>query len=280
MTTLYQMLGISKQGHYKRVHHLQKISDLSDSIITKAQALRLDHKRIGCRKMFYEIQPKGMGRDKTEALLLSSGFRVARKRSYHRTTYAGKHWYPNLISGIQITGVNQLWVSDITYIPVSYKKFFYLTLILDVYSRKVTGWQLSATMKAEDTVLPAYEQAIATIAENQIKGLIFHSDKGSQYSCKELEKIHVKNGVSPSMGGKAWENAHAESLNSILKNEYIDFDNTNLTLKQGRSLLKKIIHKYNNKRPHGSLKNMKPVEFETYVQQLTSMKKPIFKINY
>ena len=86
------MVGISKQGHYKRVNHLQKIEDLSVSIVTKAQEIRLEHKRIGCRKMFYEIQPKGMGRDKTEALLLSNGFRVARKRNYHRTTYAGKRW--------------------------------------------------------------------------------------------------------------------------------------------------------------------------------------------
>lgn len=274
------MVGISKQGHYKRVNHLQKMEDLSVSIVSKAQELRLEHGRIGCRKMFYEIQPKGLGRDKTEALLLSNGFRVTRKRNYHRTTYAGKHWYPNLISGLEVRATNQLWVSDITYIAVSYKKYFYLTLVLDVYSRKITGWQLSDTMRADDTVLPAYDQAITAIDENQRKGLIFHSDKGSQYSWKELEDLHIQNGVNPSMGGKAWENAHAESLNGILKNEYIEFDNTDITLKQGRKLMRVIIQKYNNKRPHGSLKNMKPVEFETYVHQLTSGQRPVFKINY
>jgi len=274
------MVGISKQGHYKRIKHLQKMLDLSASILSSALELRLEHKRLGCRKIFYEIQPKGIGRDKTESLLLSSGFRVPRKRNYHRTTYAGKHWYSNLISGIELTGINQLWVSDITYIPVSYKKYFYLTLVMDVYSRKITGWQLSNTMRSDDTVLPAYQQSIKSIDKNQRKGLIFHSDKGSQYSWKKLEELHIQNGISPSMGGKAWENAHAESLNGILKNEYIDFNNMNITLKQGRNSMKKIIQKYNNKRPHGSLKNMNPVEFETFVQNIPTGQKPVFKINY
>ncbi len=71
-----------------------------------------------------------------------------------------------------------------------------------------------------------------------------------------------------------------KSEDGILKNEYIEFDNTNITLKQGRNLMKIIIQKNNTKRPHGSLKNMKPIEFETFVQQLTSGQRPVFKINY
>lgn len=82
------------------------------------------------------------------------------------------------------------------------------------------------------------------------------------------------------MGGKAWENAHAESLNGVLKNEYIDFQGSDISLSQARKLIHNIVKKYNEQRPHGSLKKMKPVEFETYVKNLDSKHKPIFKINY
>lgn len=280
MTKLYNMVGISKQAHYKRVQQQEKFVDLTQDILTKALKIRKHHRRMGCRKLYDEIKPEAIGRDKFESILLSNGYRVKRKRNYHRTTYAGKTWYLNRISGTHISGVNQVWVSDITYIPIAYKKHYYLTLVQDVYNRKITGWQLSKGMSAEQTVIPAYQMGISSLNKEQRKGLIFHSDKGSQYSCNELEKLHISNGIQPSMGGKAWENAHAESINGILKNEYINFENMNVSLKQARLMMERIIDLYNNKRPHGSLKNMKPSEFETYVQTLSEIKKPVFKINY
>ena len=280
MQWLYDMIGISKQAHYKRLVSQSREAEVELSIIDAAQKIRKQHPFMGCRKIYSLIKPQSVGRDKTEAMLLSNGFRVTRKRNYRRTTYSGTRWYVNRISGTLITDVNQLWVSDITYISLGYNKFYYLTLIQDLYSRKIKGWQLSAGMKANQTVIPAYQQAIASISGSQQKGLIFHSDKGSQYSTKEMEQLHVDNGVLPSMGGKAWENAHAESLNSILKNEYINFLGSSISLSQGRKMIERIIKRYNDQRPHGSLKNMKPTEFETFVQNLDSEQKPIFKINY
>lgn len=277
---MYQMAGISKQAHYKRINHLKKIDSVSRAVIAAAQKIRDEHGKMGCRKIYSELKPLAIGRDKTEALLLKNGFRIKRKRNYHRTTYAGKKWYPNLITNLEVTGVNQLWVSDMTYISVGVKKHYYLTLILDVYSRKIKGWSLSDNQTAQCTVIAAFKRAMEGFDKKQVSKLIFHSDRGSQYSCDELEAMHIENNIDASMGGKAWENAHAESLNGILKNEYIDLENTNIKLLPCRKLIKNIIEKYNNKRPHGSLKNMKPVEFETFVQQLTAEQKPIFKINY
>ena len=92
--------------------------------------------------------------------------------------------------------------------------------------------------------------------------------------------MHEQNGVTPSMGGKAWENAHAESINGVLKNEYIDFVGLKITFQQAEKLIKKIIQKYNESRPHGSLNKMKPVEFETYIKTLNNNEKPIVTINY
>ena len=280
MVSFYQMVGITKQAHYKRVNYQLKMERLTNDVITNADKIRQEHKRMGCRKLYHEIKPEGIGRDKTESILLSNGFRVKRKRNYHRTTYAGRHWYSNHISKLKVSDVNQLWVSDITYIPVSYKKHYYLTLILDVYSRKIVGWCLSRVMQAELTVLPAYQKAITAISDLQREGLIFHSDRGSQYAWKRLGELHAEHGVTPSMGGKAWENAHAESINGILKNEYIDFEGMNISFSEARIMIDSIVKKYNEQRPHGSLKNMKPVEFEKYVKQLTNREKPIFEINY
>ena len=273
MSSMYQMVGISKQGHYKRVGCQKKQSVLGEAVLKSAQKIRKSHPRMGCRKLYDKINPEGIGRDKTEAILLCNGFRVNRKRNYHRTTYARRKWYSNLISGMEVTHTNQLWVSDITYISIANNQRYYLTLILDVYSGKITGWELSSGMRSEQTVMPAYQKGLGSINEGQCKGLIFHSDRGSQYSYKELEALHHQHGVLPSMGGKAWENAHAESINGILKNEYINFENMNVSLNQARKMVKTIIDLYNHDRPHGSLKNMKPVEFENFVQQLAAVLK-------
>ena len=279
MIALYQMIGISKQAHYKRVNHREKIAKLSEMLIEGAHQIRKDHKRMGCRKMYDEIQPDGIGRDRSEQILLANGFRVKPKRSWIRTTYAGKQWHPNLIQGMRVTDINQLWVSDITYIPISHSTHYFLTLVQDVYSRRIVGWSLSRDMSSMSTVIPAYKMALPALGGQQGR-LIFHSDKGSQYYWHGLKSLHEQNGVTPSMGGKAWENAHAESINGILKNEYIDFVGLKVTFQQATKMIEKIIQKYNENRPHGSLNKMKPAEFETYIKTLNNSEKPIFTINY
>jgi len=280
MSSIYGMIGITKQGHYKRVAHQERMVLLSNEIVKKAAIIRHGHKKMGCRKMFYAINPDGIGRDKTEAILLSNGFRVKRKRNYRRTTYAGKHQYDNHIRGMKVTDVNQLWVSDITYVPAGHAKQYYLTLVQDVYSRKIVGWCFSKVLQASQSVFPAYKNALEAITEKQRRGLIFHSDRGSQYIWGEMKALHRQYGVTPSMGGKAWENAHAESINGVLKNEYIDFEGMDISFSEAKKQVASTIRKYNEERPHGSLKNMKPVEFESYVKQLNDRQKPIFEINY
>lgn len=280
MGPLYQMIGITKQGHYKRLQRRDTLDRVQNKILDLALGIRKDHKRMGCRKLYDEIGHLGMGRDRVEQLLLENGFRVAQKRSFHRTTYAGRRRYANLISGELVKGSDQVYVSDITYIPVSGNRFYYLTLVLDVYTRMIKGWSLSNALTTEQTVYPAFKMAIAGLTEEQLKLLVFHSDRGSQYGSDLMKRAFEKSKVNPSMGGKAWENAHAESLNGILKNEYINCSQSNLTLNQVEKLMKKWIYLYNHKRPHGSLKNRKPSEYETYLQGLALEDKPGIRINY
>lgn len=231
---LYEMVGITKQAHYKRVKQQEKLAEITHEIVNSAKLIRQKHTQMGCRKLYDQIKPEAIGRDRFEAILLSNGFRVKRKKNYHRTTYSGKRWYPNRISGLEVRRENTLMVSDLTYIPVFYGKRFYLTLVLDVYSRMVKGWSLSINMTTEETVVPAFLMAVEGLTKQECKRLIFHSDRGSQYGSDIMKNLHKQYKTKASMGGKAWENAHAESINGILKNEYINFENLNLSLKEAQ----------------------------------------------
>ncbi len=280
MNDIYAMAGITKQGFYGRLARARNLFEKEGTIIEMAREIRVNHKKMGCRKIFDEIKPCGLGRDRTEKVLLDNGFRIPRKRNYQRTTYAGERFYNNLISGTVITDKNRLFVSDITYIPIGYRNHYYLTLVLDVYTRYIKGWSLSTTMRVEDTVEPSFLMSIRGMSDEDLKKLVFHSDKGSQYGSDIMKSHYKRTEVNPSMGGKAWENAHAESLNGILKNEYINFENIDIPFKTANKMLSKWIYLYNNERPHGSLNKMKPTEFETYVDSLTNQHKPRYKINY
>lgn len=280
MESLYQMIGISRQAHFKRIRKNQENNQKVLALVEKAKAIRAEHPRIGCRKLYHQIQPEGLGRDKSEKALLSNGFRTPIKRNYHRTTYAGLRWYDNLVDNLELNGPNQLWVSDITYLPLVKGEHYYLTLILDVYSKVIKGWSLSQNMTAEQTVLKAYKKALVSIPKSDREGLIFHSDKGSQYGCTKIDQMHHRHNVNPSMGGKAWENPHAESLNGILKNEYLFMSLHHLSFNQVHDLVKRSIYKYNHKRPHGSLNQRKPIEFEKNLHQISDEEKHILVINY
>lgn len=280
MSALYKMAGITKQGHYKRLKRKAQVGSMEREIFSRARGIRCDHRRMGCRKLYYEIGNLGLGRDRTERLLLENGFRVPRKRNYRRTTHAGERWYGNLITGISIAGGDRVYVSDITYIPVGPDRFYYLTLVLDVYTRKVKGWSLSDTMRTEDTVLPAFLMSVKGLESKQLESLIFHSDHGSQYGSDLMKGQFESTKVTPSMGGKAWENAHAESLNGIMKNEYIDLGNVNISLERAVGQMERWVYLYNHERPHGSIQKMKPVEYETFLQGLALGERPRIMINY
>jgi putative transposase len=280
MKALYTMLGITKQAHYQRLSRIEAIHQCSLEVLNKVQELRKEHPKMGCRKLYSIINPEGIGRDRFEQLLISNGLRVKHKRNYRRTTRSGSIYYDNLISGVQVNSPDQMYVSDITYLLLADGKFLYLTLVKDVYSKIIVGYSLSKSLMAEDTVLPAYLNAISKLTEEQRSKLIFHSDRGSQYVCNAMREHHTKFRTKPSMGGKAWENAHAESLNGILKNEYFEFQGKKVNFQQVEKCIKLDVEKYNTTRPHGSLKNMQPIKFKTYVLNLKLEQRPIMKINY
>jgi len=220
--------------------------------------------RLGGRKLIYMInamsnEELAIGRDRFFNLLRKNGLLV-RKRKNRVITTNSFHWmrkYPNLIRDLIVTRSNQIWVSDITYIKTE-EGFLYLFLVTDLFSRRIMGWKLSENMEAQNAIM-ALTQAIEN-AEYSVKGTIHHSDRGLQYCCGEYIKILLKNQISISMtqSGDPLENAVAERVNGILKDEWI-YEIQIKNKQQALNLVDQIIALYNEQRPHLSLKYQTPV---------------------
>jgi transposase InsO family protein len=188
------------------------------------------------------------------------------KRKWVHTTDS-KHGYrrwPNLVKGTQITGVNQVWLSDITYIRLP-RGFCYLAIVLDAFSRKVVGWSMSLNIDAA-LVIQALRSAIE--AREPKEGWIHHSDQGVQYACSGyIEVIQAAKGT-PSMSSKAcpYDNAKAESFFASLKKEEVHIEDY-LSFQHAQERIRTYIDKYyNSNRLHSKLGYNSPQEFEDMIK--------------
>ena len=233
--------------------------------------MREEHPGCGVEKMYYTLSPDFIGRDEFIRVFMSLGYRVKRVKNYVRTTVASHLKLPNLIEGMELTRPNQLWQSDITYFYLN-GDFYYLTFIIDVYTRKIIGYKASRNMQKEANIF-ALKQALSQYDPSQ-GGLIHHSDRGSQYGSNAYLNLLSKNNITPSMGVKGQDNAYAERLNGIIKNEYL----RKWEIKDYKDLqvkLKKSVNHYNIKRIHRSLPNRNsPVKFEELVINLKYQERP------
>ncbi len=278
MKGLYSIAGISKQAHYKQLTSREAHAYLEAELVHMVHQVRKHHPRMGLRKLYHYLAPEGVGRDKFEAMMAEKGLKVKPTRSFKRTTRAHPaSTFPNLIQGKKLRGPNQLWVSDITYIRVG-EKFYYLTLILDVWSRRIVGWSLSKTLEAESN-LRALKMAFRLQAGEDLRGMVHHSDRGSQYVYTPYLKALKSKGIEVSMGNKAWENAHAERINGTIKSEYIEPYQPR-TWESLNSIVKKGIVLYNKDRPHAALNMSSPVQFENYQMGLAPFDRIKYLINY
>jgi transposase InsO family protein len=218
---------------------------------------------MGGKKLYFLIKEDlilagiKLGRDRFFEMLARNGLLVKRRRKYISTTdsYHRFRTYRNLVKDKLFDKAHQSWVSDITYIRTK-EDFVYLFLITDYYSRKIVGWHLSDSLKIAGAV-SALKMAIRQCPVT--KDVIHHSDRGIQYCSKDYVKLLRKAGIKISMTEEnhCYENATAERVNGILKQEYgLDetFISDNLALKA----VKEAIENYNTKRPHWSLKLATP----------------------
>lgn len=202
---------------------------------------------------------RGFGRDKFFDLLRENGLLIKRRRRYAVTTDSNHAFYKhgNELIKANITAPDQAWVADITYLRTR-EKFVYLSLITDVYSRKIVGWNVNASLAVEGAMEAA---KMAIRGSSKTENLIHHSDRGIQYCCHAYNNLLRPKGIKLSMGeaGNCYDNALAERVNGILKSEYL-LDSEFLNERHARQAVKESIDLYNNKRPHWSLGLRKPVE--------------------
>lgn len=258
MDALCDLFGKSRQAYYQHSKYIYKEEAKTEILLQLVEKERKLMPRIGGRKLLHLIQPRlsadlYLGRDSFFEFLRDQGLLIRKRRYRVRTTYSN-HWmhkYPNLIKDFIPEKSHQLWVSDITYIE-TLEGFGYLNLITDAYSRKIIGWDLGATLEAKYTV-KALQMALNQLPKG-VKNVIHHSDRGVQYCCGDYVKILTKKNFQISMteNGDPRENAIAERVNGILKDEWLNQMKIT-SLAEATKKLEQIIRIYNQHRPHSSL---------------------------
>ncbi|MFY7731986.1 MAG: IS3 family transposase [Bacteroidia bacterium] len=271
MNQIYKVVGVSKQAVNQYSKRQVLFDENVQNLIIEAEELRAEHPGCGVEKMYNTLKPNFIGRDRFIDLFMNLGFRIKKKKNYRRTTYASSIYYPNLIKGMQLKAPSVIWQSDITYISVG-DKFYYAVFIIDVYTKKIVGYQISNHMRATANI-----DALSQALKVNKAPLIHHSDRGSQYICKEYNELLKANQSKISMALCGQDNAYAERINRTIKEEYLDYWKPK-TFEQLKRCMEKAVNHYNTKRPHNHIGKLSPVEFENKWVNDDSFSKPILTI--
>ena len=272
-----RLFGISRQAYYQRMEYLADYRMETNMLLKEIALIRASHPRIGGRKLYLMLEDFmlehsiKMGRDGFFDLLSENGLLVRRRKRSVRTTQSS-HWlrkWPNLIRELAPSRPNQLWVSDITYWKLDSGKYCYISLLTDAYSHKLLGYHVSDSLSAVNT-LAALQMALDTLPSGHA-GLIHHSDRGVQYCSQTYVQLLQKHHITISMteNGDPLENAVAERINGILKDEYL-LNYQTADLSTARQHLDKAVQLYNHERPHMSIGNLTPA----YVHQNPGLVQP------
>ncbi|MGF7139281.1 IS3 family transposase [Roseimarinus sediminis] len=263
MSHLFSAISVKKQSFYQMLQRQEAHLGYTEQVLMLVNKIREDHPCMGVREIYFKLNPQGMGRDKFEQFCFERGYRVRKQKNFRITTDSrGVTRFPNLIKGIEVTAVNQVLVSDITYYEM-HGKFYYITLIMDLFNREIVGSCASISLRTEDTTLPALLQVKKNRGQAALAGAIIHSDGGGQYYSTEFKKLTKKLKMSNSMTEESvFENPHAERLNGTIKNSYL-YSYAPETFEELKKQLKRAEHMYNNEKPHKALKGMTPVQYRT-----------------
>lgn len=277
--------GISRQAYYQHTWEVITTTIEEEMILHQVKQIRASHRRMGTRKLYEKLQPFmlehqiKLGRDGLFDLLSMHHLLVRKRRRRVQTTnsYHRLRRYPNLIRDLKPEGKNQLWVSDITYWKLKNDNV-YISFITDVYSHKIVGYHLGETMETEESV-KALQMALTALRAESHPNLIHHSDRGIQYCSNQYVKLLTENGIRISMteSGDPLENAMAERVNGIIKEEYLNNYEME-TVEEARELLKQSVELYNRERPHMSIGNFTPEEI--YQSNQTTKPEKLWKNYY
>jgi putative transposase len=266
MGRLCMLFGKTRHAFYDKSWYKETRSNGEHIALEMVAEIRREIPGIGTPKLYRMIKKPlithgvKMGRDTFHQLLLEHGLTIKRKRKYAITTDS-RHWmkkYPNLIKELEPLQSEEIWVADITYIVVG-DDFNYLSLITDVYSKKIMGYCLHPTLEADGT-LTALRMALGKRTKQSMR-LIHHSDRGTQYCCYDYVDLLQLSGIEISMteNGDPYENPVAERANGILKQDF-NMGRTFRDKEDALQVVERGIKAYNQLRPHMSCDFLTPDE--------------------
>jgi transposase InsO family protein len=267
---------VSRAGVYRsspETEHEDRDLDLRDEI----QRIALEFPCYGRPRITAELKRRGweVNHKRVRRIMREDNLLCLRKRKFVATTDS-KHnlrVYPNLAGNMELTGIDQLWVADITYIRLE-TEFVYLAVVLDAYSRRVIGWALDRGLE-DDLTIAALKMAFRL--RNPAEGLTHHSDRGVQYASNDYTRLLQERGVRISMSrsGNPYDNATCESFMKTLKYEEI-YRQEYRDLADARASIERFLEKvYNAKRLHSALGYRPPLEFEGLLPVLGSASQPL-----
>lgn len=250
------LFGVDRQVYYRRIKRKIDKESKAIEVVSMVLDIRKSMPRLGTKKSYHilwdQLQLMKIGRDKLFDILRANHLLIQPKRSYHITTNSHHRFrkHQNQILNLEIIRPEQVWVSDITYIGKR-ENPYYLSIVTDAYSKKIMGYYVADNMNTNSSVV-ALKMAIRQRKNKEIS-LIHHSDRGLQYCANDYQNVLSKNGILPSMtqNSDPYENAVAERINGILKQEFM-IDKYNQSLDIMKSIVKEAINTYNQLRPHYS----------------------------
>jgi putative transposase len=259
-----QIGQVSRASFYRSLKREKPLEEDME-VRSEIQKIVVEHRRrYGYRRVTAELRRRGMSvnHKRVARIMREDNLLAMQPRAFVVTTDSDHDFevYLNLASRMEVSGVNQLWVSDITYIRLRHE-FVYLAVILDGYSRKVVGWALDRTLEAR---LPVTALANAIHQRQPAPGLVHHSDRGSQYASDDYVGMLQKHQIIPSMSrpGNPYDNASRETFFKTLKREEI-YANRYADLEHLRANIEEFIDQYYNRyRLHSALGYRPPEEFE------------------
>jgi len=268
---LCQAVGITRQAYYQERQRRAWEIVRDARVLSLVRMIRCRHPKMGTRKLLVRLRPQleqedlRMGRDQLFTLLGTANLLVQRERQPRRTTWSGTLRLPNRVAGLTITRINQVWVTDITYIRLQNGRFVYWFGVMDLFSRAILGAVLAPTLEAQHALVAIQRAAQrGGTGDTALRGLIHHSDHGVQYTSHDYQQWLAGHGIAASMGavGNSYDNAYAERVIGILKQEYglgLPF----VDAAQARRAATEGVYLYNHERPHQALAYAYPMAVYT-----------------
>ena len=269
MNGLCRAAGVSRAGYYRFLLRTQPQGSDMD-LRSQIQQIALRWPAYGYRRVHAELRRQGwsVNHKRILRLLRADNLLCLRRRKFILTTDSqhGLPIYPNLVEGMVLTGLDQLWVADITYIRLQVE-FVYLAILLDAFSRRCIGWALRRSLEAA-LVVEALRMSL--LRRRPRPGLVHHSDRGAQYAARDYTALLQQHGIRISMSRLAtpYDNARAESFIKTLKYEEV-YRTEYRDLEQAKALIGQFLEKvYNQQRLHSALGYRPPLEFERSLRPL------------